>query len=110
MKQRVCPACGKQISSKGLRIEPIASAPTRFGLTWPRYYCPHCGVQLRSSSRSLLGAFVLFAAGTGLLITQLALPTSAGEVTNVLGSTLLLAAFICAYWFHRWEIAGDTSA
>jgi hypothetical protein len=110
MKQRMCPACGKQISSKGLQVEPITSAPVRFGLAWPRYYCPHCGVQLRSSSRSLFGAFVLFVAGTVMIVSQLVLPAPAAEISNVLGFVLLLTAFLCAYWFRRWETVGDTSA
>jgi hypothetical protein len=53
---------------------------------------------------------VLFVAGTVVLVSQLVLPASAGEIANVVGFILLLAAFLCAYWLHRWEIVSDTSA
>lgn len=99
MRHRDCPACGHVVGGTGLRVEPSS--------LWPRYRCPRCGVQLRSSNRSLLPAFVLFILGLAGLLSDGFLPASIAAPARMLGSAALLGSILCAYWFHKWEVAGD---
>ena len=102
-KKFQCPQCQHSFFRTGLRQEASATAPRRFGLHWPRSYCPQCGVQLRSSNRSLLGATVLFIAAMVLQILGLIYPEWR-ELAKSAGFICLLMSLICLVVFQRWVV------
>lgn len=108
MRHRDCPACGHTVSSSGLRIDP--AAPGTLTSSWPRFRCPGCGVELRSSNRSLLPALLMFAIGLPLLLAGARLPEKLAGLADLLGTACLLLCVACAYWFHRWEAVRDPTA
>jgi hypothetical protein len=77
--------------------------------SWPRFRCPGCDVELRSSSRSLLPALLMFFIGLPLLLGSGYLPEKFAGFAEVLGTAFLLLCVACAYWFHRWEAVRDPS-
>jgi hypothetical protein len=88
----------------------VLSAPKRLNVSWPRYYCPQCGVELRSSSRSLLPSFLLFIVGLVALLATSRLSAPFAGVVQVLGSAALGVSLLLAYWLHKWEVVRDQSA
>jgi hypothetical protein len=77
--------------------------------SWPRFRCPSCAVELRSSSRSLLPALLMFVIGLPVLLGSGYLPENLAGLAEVLGTAFLLLCIGCAYWFHRWEAVRDSS-
>jgi len=105
MRESTCPACGGEVPKSGLRVN--LHAPTRFGLTWPRYTCPRCGVQLRSSNRSLVAAFFVFTVGVAALVVAIVIPPPIGDIVEGAGFAALILSLGCAYWLHRWEVVRE---
>ncbi|NJD23814.1 MAG: hypothetical protein FIB06_00240 [Betaproteobacteria bacterium] len=101
MRHRDCPACGYTVPLSGVRIDP--AAPRTLTSSWPRFLCPNCGVELRSSNRSLLPAVLMFVFGLPLLLGSGYLPEKLAGLAEVLGSVFLLLCVRCAHWFHRWD-------
>src|SRR5262245_5922855 len=101
MRNSTCPAWCDEFPKSGLRVD--LHAPTRFGVTSPRYTCPRCGVQLRSSNRSLFAAFVLFTVGGAALVVALVIPPPIGDIVEGAGFATLILSLGCAYRLHRWE-------
>lgn len=104
MKSHQCPHCLKQ--AQPLRFDSAESAPKRWGLTWPRGYCPHCGVQLRSSNRSLWLCGLLFVLATVTQLSGLAQPQWS-TITWPLGWVLWFGCMFSALGMHRWEVVND---
>lgn len=101
MRHRDCPACGRTVPKSGLEVAP--SAPAAAAITRPRLLCPHCGVELRASNRSLIPSLVLFLCGLTLLLGGSFLPAELAGAAEMVGTLLLLICVVSAYWFHRWE-------
>src|SRR5262245_2961946 len=105
MRHRDCPACGYTVPKTGLRI--VLSAPTRLGASWPRYFCPRCQVQLRSSNRSLVPSFLFFIVGVTALLATGSLSAPFADAAQVIGFVALFLSLACVYWFHKWEVVSD---
>ncbi|MDD4910953.1 MAG: hypothetical protein PHP57_01530 [Sideroxydans sp.] len=108
MKHRDCPACGDTVPNSGLRTE--IAPPRRLTSSWPRFFCPHCGVELRSSGRSLRPSLAFFVVGLTLLLGSGHVPENIRGLAQLFGSVAIAACLICVYWFHRWEVVDDGSA
>ena len=101
MRHRDCPECGYTVPSSGLRVD--LSAPRKLTSSWPRAHCPACGVELRSSNRSLLPSVLFFIPGLGALLLLRFVPEPFTILVEVLGTAGIAMSLACAYWFHRWE-------
>ena len=108
MRHRDCPGCGYTVPSTGLRIN--LAGPTRLTASWPRFYCPSCGVELRSSNRSLVPSFLFLIAGLVALLVLRFVPAPLTDFVQILGVVGIAGSLACAYWFHRWEVVHDSSA
>lgn len=99
-----CPVCQHDLPWRALRRDDSDAAPRRFGLAWPRSYCPHCGVQLRSNFRSLAAGLLLM----GGAMTLFGISTSASGLWQQRLATaaflgLLIAAPV-AWRLHRFVV------
>lgn len=105
MNDSACPHCGIALAERDLRREPVEAAPRRFGLAWPRAYCPQCGTSLRSNANSFLAYIVLFGVGSLLIIvlgSRVATPLAV--VFKGGGFLMLLLAPYVARRVHRWRV------
>jgi len=108
MRHRDCPGCGYTVPKTGLRID--LSGPTLLRASWPRFHCPGCGVELRSSNRSLIPSLLFFIVGLAALLLLGFVPAPFAGFVQILGVAGIAVSLACAYWFHRWEVVSDRSA
>ena len=104
----ICPACDIEIKMSHLDRDDVNDAPRRFGLAWPRAYCPHCGVQVRSN----FGALTIYGLIAGVSIVLLGfnwfLEEPYSHFLHAAGLMLLFAAVLIAFRCHRFEAVEQT--
>ncbi|PIX59647.1 MAG: hypothetical protein COZ47_11465 [Lysobacterales bacterium CG_4_10_14_3_um_filter_64_11] len=96
--------CQHDLPWRVLRRDDAEAAPRRFGLAWPRSYCPYCGVQLRSNFRSLAAGLLL--TGSAMTLFGINIIASGPWPQRLVTAALLglLLAAPLAWRLHRYVV------
>ncbi len=107
MKELRCPTCAMAFVWKELKRDDLSAAPRRFGLAWPRVYCPHCGVQLRSSFGSLFTYGLVACVSIILFSANWFFEGVLSKIFYMAGLLLLLASGLIAFKSHQFVSIGQ---
>ena len=102
-----CPACHRLVPWRALRRDDVVVAPCHFGVAWPRCYCPHCGVQLRSNTQSLTVGLLLI--GGAMILFGVSAMSSGPWPHRLVAAAFVAVALAApvALWLHRFVVVPD---
>ena len=96
-----CPICKNKLRWKDLTRDKLDEAPLKLGLAWPRVYCRFCGVELRSSTLSLIVGGLVFIAGISFFLAAILISEHPASRWIMVAGFLSIA--IVPIWVHQFH-------
>jgi len=105
-----CPSCDIEIKMSDLWHDDVNDAPRRFGLAWPRAYCPHCDIQVRSNLGSLTSYGLIAGLSIVLVGVYWFIEGPYSKALYFAGLILISVAVFIAFRFHRFGAVEPTQS